>query len=245
MTNWAPNIEHFKRDYRVIALDLPGHGKSSYLDSDYRLDLFSNVIRGLLSNLTIDRVTMIGNSLGGMITIHVTLSHPYLVGSLVLVDSAGGHGFPGLLKRIVKRMPQSWLKRFILFATSRLVRFKPFYRLAGIYRVNEYTKVLLDEARATVDRPDLDTYLETYARCARTALNVTYKDRLDEICKPALIVWGQKDLALSLNIGQRINKKIKGSFLVPIPDAAHVPQLDQPEIFNSAVDRFLSGVMEG
>ena len=48
-------------------------------------------------------------------------------------------------------------------------------------------------------------------------------------------------MGVPLKVGQRINRLIKGSFLVAIPDAAHVPQLDQPEAFNSAVERFLAG----
>jgi len=60
-----------------------------------------------------------------------------------------------------------------------------------------------------------------------------------------LIVWGQKDIGVPLKVGQRINRLIKGSFLVALAKAAHVPQLDQPEAFNAAVERFLRGAGNG
>jgi len=241
ISNWAPSIEHFKRRYRVIALDLPGFGKSGYADADYSLEFFTRAIRGLLAHLGIDRVSIVGNSLGGFITLHIALYHNELVETITLVDSAGGHEFPVLARRALRVLPLNWLKRIILFINSYLLRFRFAYRLGGIYNINPYTRALLDEAISMAERTDVDQYLEAYVRTARTALNVTYREQLGEICKPTLVVWGQKDLGVPLKVGQRINTGIKGSFLVAIPRAAHVPQLDQPEAFNAALERFLSG----
>lgn len=241
INNWAPNIEFFKRYYRVIALDLPGSGKSPYAEADYDIEFFADTIRGLLSSLGIDRANVVGNSLGGLITLHLALLHPDTVENVVLVDPVGGHDFPEMLKWAVRRLPPRWLKRLILFLFSYLVRYRAFYRMVGIYQINRYTQVLIDEAVGTAERPDLEDYLEAYVRTVHTALNVSYADRLGDIYKPVLIVWGQKDIGLHLSVGHSLNKSIKGSFLVAVPRAAHVPQLDQPEIFNAAVSRFLAG----
>jgi len=139
------------------------------------------------------------------------------------------------------KLPPAWVKKALLFFVSYLVKFSFAYRLAGIYNLNEYTRVLLDEAITMRRREDVEEYLEIYLRTSVTALQERYDDRLGEISKPTLVVWGQKDMGVPLKVGQRINRLIKGSFLVAIPDAAHVPQLDQPEAFNSAVARFLAG----
>jgi pimeloyl-ACP methyl ester carboxylesterase len=241
MTNWAPTVEWFRKSYRVIALDLPCHARSSMVETDGSLEFYALAIRGLLTSIGIDRVSVVGNSLGGLITIHLALNHPEMIENMVLVDTAGAHRFPALLKRAFRMTPPGLLKKVLLFSISYLARYRFFYRLAGIYELNEYTRVLLDEAVATAYRPDLDRYLESYMRTARTALNVSYHDRLGEICKPTLIVWGQKDLGIPLKVGQEVNRMIKGSYLVSIPRAAHVPQLDQPELFNRALSRFLVG----
>jgi pimeloyl-ACP methyl ester carboxylesterase len=245
MSNWAPTIEHFKRTHRVIALDLPGFGKSEGRGSDGSVETFVSTVRGLLAFLGVESVTLAGNSLGGLLSICLTLNHPDLVENLVLVDSAGTHAFPELLRAALLRLPAPLVRRALLFFVSYIVRFKFAYRMAGIYHLNEYTRVVLEEAISTASRPDLDQYLQTYHNTAITALNTRFDERLSEISRPVLIVWGQNDIGVPLKIGQRINKLIKGSFLVAIPRAAHVPQLDQPEAFNLAVRRFLSGSSAG
>ena len=239
--NWAPTIEHFSRTNRVVALDLPGFGKSAGSASECDVECFAAAVRALLSELGIERASIAGNSLGGLITIYLALNHSDIVDNIILVDAAGTHGFPELLKVALMKLPSAWVKRAILFFVSYIVRFRFAYRLAGIYNLNEYTRVLLDEAISTAERGDLDEYLDIYLATSVTALQARFDDRLGEISKPTLIVWGQEDMGVPLKVGQRINRLIKGSFLVAIPAAAHVPQLDQPEAFNSAVERFLKG----
>ena len=241
MTNWTPNLEHFRRTNRVIAVDLPCYGGSAVVDSPCDLDFFADAIRGLLSMLGLDRVTVIGNSLGGFITLHLTLEHPEIVEAVVLVDTAGTHSFPAPLRWALHRLPESIVKKAIEYFSSRLLRYRIFYRMAGIYNINPYTRILIDEQVAASSLPDLDDYMEAYLRTSRSVVSLDYADRVSEIAQPCLIVWGQKDMGLPLKIGQRLNTKISGSFLVAVPRAAHVPQLDQPEIFNAAVQRFLEG----
>ena len=240
MTNWAPTIDYFRRINRVIALDLPCYGKSSHVDGACDLEFFADAVRGLLSMLGLGKVTIIGNSLGGFITLHLALEHPEIVEAIVLVDTAGTHSFPAPLRWALFRLPEDTIKKAIEFS-SRLVQYRVFYRLAGVYMMNPYTKTLLDEQIAIHMRPDMDSYLDAYLRTARAVVAFNYTDRLKDISKACLIVWGQKDMGLPMRIGQRLNRMIKGSFLVAIPRAAHVPQLDQPEIFNVAVQRFLEG----
>lgn len=241
MTNWAPNIEYFKRRYRVIALDLPGFGKSDFADNDCTVEQFCGAILGLLEHLGVENVSVIGNSLGGLIALHMTLEHPELVLSLVLVDSAGAHAFPFLLKAALRKLPAGWIKPAILFLISRLPKYGWAHRLAGFEVRNEHTGAMVDEALALRDRPDLDSYLETYLRTARTALFTRLDERLGEIEKPVLLVWGRNDVGVPLKVGQRMNTLIRDSYLVVIQDAAHVPMLDQPEEFNTVVERFLAG----
>lgn len=241
MNNWAPNIAFFRERYRVVALDLPGYGESDYADVDYSLEFFTRVILGLLERLGLEKVTVIGHSLGGLITLHLALNHPDVVEEIVLVDAAGGHRFPRALQWGVRGLPEKWVKFVILLTASYLLRFPYGYRVAGVYHVNRYTKALLDYQAALPERPDLDNYLEAYYRTTRTAVSATYADRLGEIDVPALLVWGQKDGSVPHRVGRHVNRMIRGSYLVSVARAAHVPQLDRPEVFNAAVLRFLLG----
>ncbi|MFH1151150.1 MAG: alpha/beta hydrolase [Actinomycetota bacterium] len=240
MTNWTPTIEHFSNTHRVVALDLPGHGRSSIPDGDAGVELFARTVRGLLSRLGIEKVSIAGNSMGGLLSMYLALEHPEMIENLVLVDSAGGHRFPRALGLALRRLPARWLRRMVLFFVAVVPRYRPLYRMAGVYSLNEYTRVLLDEATGTARRPDVDRYMDWYVSCARMVMGVCYAGRCGEITRPTLLVWGQKDMGVPLKIGQSLNVLINGSYLVAIARAAHVPQLDQPELFNAAVERFLA-----
>jgi pimeloyl-ACP methyl ester carboxylesterase len=241
ISNWAPNIEYFRRSHRVIALDLPGFGRSEFPFNDCSLETFTGAIVSLLEQLGVRTATVAGNSLGGLIALHLTLEHPELVRNLVLVDSAGAHGFPRPLQAALQRLPSAWLKPPLLFFISRLPEYRWAHRLAGFEVENEYTRAMVEEASALRNRSDIDTYMETYIRAARTALCTRLDDRLREIDKPVLLVWGQKDFGVPLKVGQRMNRLMGGSFLVALSGAGHVSMLDKPAEFNAALERFLAG----
>lgn len=115
-----------------------------------------------------------------------------------------GHRYPEMLKRVLRGLPPRPVKKFLLFFTSYLARFRFLRRAVGAHNLNEHTEALLDESVALADRPDLDDYLDAYMETARTAHNVSYHDRLGDISKPTLIVLGQNDPAISLKFGQEV-----------------------------------------
>lgn len=77
-------------DYRVFALDMPGHGRSPWLDS-YSLSTLADAVSAWLDTETIDPVTIVGHSLGGKIAMQLALSQPARVRSLVVADIAPVH----------------------------------------------------------------------------------------------------------------------------------------------------------
>ncbi len=88
-STWREIIPHLARKYTVIAPDLLGHGRSDKPRSDYSVAGYANGVRDLLSVLGIDRVTVVGHSLGGGVAMQFAYQFPQLIDRLVLV-SAGG-----------------------------------------------------------------------------------------------------------------------------------------------------------
>jgi len=72
---WKPFVDRFSTQYRVICIDLPGHGKSDILPNSYTLDKVAEVIRFILDALFIDRCILIGHSMGGYITMAFVENH--------------------------------------------------------------------------------------------------------------------------------------------------------------------------
>lgn len=241
MSNWLPSLEFLPAQFRVVSLDLPGFGKSRPALQGISLGHYESVIRKFLSSRGVEKACVVGNSMGGMITLHLALYAPELVESMVLVDAVGGYQFPAPLRWAMNEIPFDWLHDAMVIQ-YRLLRHRFAYRLAGFYLFNEYTENLLAEAGEVLDDPDLEDYLKLYVDGLRMCVEVSYQHRLSEIDIPTLIIWGQHDAGIPLRIGQKLNRGIKGSYLVALPDAAHVPQLDQPSLFNDTLTRFLRGV---
>ncbi len=243
MRNWVPNIEFFKNRCRVIALDLPACGESEIFDADYTSDFFSETILTLLSRLGVESFIPVGHSLGGLITLNIALTHPEMVEALILVDAAGGHDFPRLTKWGIESLPPRVLKKILFGLSSFFLRIPLTRKLAaGVYTENEYTDALIDFQLSFANKPNLDEYLEAYLKTAKTAVLVNYESELSHITEPTLIVWGEKDATLSPKAGLKLCKKIRGSYLSVVPSAAHCPQIEQPEIFNAVLLRFLKGI---
>jgi pimeloyl-ACP methyl ester carboxylesterase len=96
---WKQNVEALAARRRVIALDLPGFGRSDKPDADYSIDFFVTALFTLLDGLGVARASLVGNSMGGHIAMAAALAAPARVDKLVLVDPAGVHPLPSWLMR--------------------------------------------------------------------------------------------------------------------------------------------------
>ena len=90
--NWEYTLAAFAHRWRVIAPDLPGHGRSEKPDAPYTVDFHAGMVRSLGRALGVDEAVVIGNSLGGQIAAEIALSYPSWARALVLVAPAGGFG---------------------------------------------------------------------------------------------------------------------------------------------------------
>lgn len=90
---WKNNVSALQTDYRCIAIDLPGYGKSSKGNYNVSMDFFAEVIHDFCVKLNIKNVVLAGHSMGGQIAISTALKYPDLVSKLILVAPAGFETF--------------------------------------------------------------------------------------------------------------------------------------------------------
>lgn len=90
---WKNNVSALQTDYRCIAIDLPGYGKSSKGNYKVSMDFFAEVIHDFCVKLNIKNVVLAGHSMGGQIAISTALKYPDLVSKLILVAPAGFETF--------------------------------------------------------------------------------------------------------------------------------------------------------
>jgi pimeloyl-ACP methyl ester carboxylesterase len=231
--DWAPVIEPLSNRFRVIAPDLPGFGGSDKPDAAYDHAFFIGAIRKLLDGLEVDRVTMVGNSFGGLLALLYTLDHPENVDRLVLVSSGGLQPLDAAaLDRVNHFFTESSLTA--LTPDIQNTMFSPVFAASSTAK-----QAYLDKQNAKLGRPDMPAYARALARSIRFVAHTCCENRLHEIACPTLLLWGDRDIVLPPKIALQAAERIRNSRVKMLAGCGHAPQLDCPTGFTRAVEEFI------
>jgi len=233
--SWKDVFEPLAKSYRVIAVDLKGSGFSAKPDGDYTRRAQAILVAHLLDYLKIEKAWLVGNSMGGEVSLNFALQNPQRVAGLVLIDSAGV-SVPGsnTLAPSYARIPVVGPVLIALALTSdRLVR-------------HGLEKSFYDDAKITNERvaayylPLKTRGGQLAALRARTQWGLfPIEQDLNKISAPTLIMWGAEDALIPLAAGRKMNSLIKGSTLVIIEKCGHVPQEELPERVFDEITKFI------
>jgi len=229
---WDPQVKGLSSNFRVITLDLRGHGESEAPLWFYTVEMFADDIRALLDHLSIDQVVLAGFSMGGYVTFAFYRKYRNRVKALILADTrpqadspegkqgrfktaqtAHKQGAGVIADAMLPKLltPQSIQSRNDLVQNVRkIITGTPVAGIAG-------------DLMAMAERPDSVPLLS-------------------EITCPTLILVGEQDGLTPPADAKLMAEKIKKSQLETIPAAAHLSNLEQPDHFNKAVGKFLGSV---
>jgi 3-oxoadipate enol-lactonase len=232
--DWANQVTVLSSKYKVVALDMRGHGKSSAprTEAKYSIPIFAEDVFGLLKLLKIEKCCLVGHSIGGLIAIQFALSHKEKLAGLVLVDVPKFHGDP--------RCEELKLKAQELARSQGLVASVEYQ-----YSHNPLSKEKLKkhpELKEVSIRKALMTSVDGYIYGGRAIENWQPAiSRLSEISVRTQIYWGDEDTLTTAGINI-LKEGIQGSTLVTVHGAGHNPHEEAPEIFNQALIEFLGKV---
>lgn len=85
---WEPFAEELSKKRQVICIDLPGHGKSGVINTVHTMELFAEAVQAVLQHLGIEKITLVGHSMGGYVSLAFCQKFPDLTQSLVLLNSS-------------------------------------------------------------------------------------------------------------------------------------------------------------
>lgn len=226
--DWQLQIPAFAKQYRVVALDLRGHGHSDKPRGPYTMRDFANDTAALLDNLAIAQAHVVGLSLGGMVAQQLALDSPDCVSSLVLVNTFPRFDpwEPRLLRRIAQRLVS--FGGGGMDAVAEAVAASLFPRPAQ--------RPLYDETVKRFARNDVGGYQAT----VQAILRFNVEARLREIRCPTLIVASDRDRTISWRQKARTARLVPGARFAVIHDSGHASPLDQPARFNRVVLEFLA-----
>ena len=237
-TGWANfhrNIEPLAQaGYRVILMDCPGWGKSdSIVNTGSRSELNAAFLKALLDALALERVHIVGNSMGGHSAVAFALAHPERVGKLILMG--GGTGGPSLYAP----MPTEGIKQ--LNAVYREPSIENLKRLMNVfvYDASAITDALMEQRLANIlaRRDHLENFLASLA--ANPKQFTDYGPRLGEIKAKTLVIWGRDDRFVAMDTGLKLIAGIPDAQLHVFNRCGHWVQWEHADAFNRMVLDFL------
>jgi pimeloyl-ACP methyl ester carboxylesterase len=223
---WRPQLAALADEFTVVAWDEPGAGRSSDVPSDFALGDYADCLAALIDALDLGPAHVAGLSWGGTVVLELYRRDPERVATLLLVDTYAG--WKGSLPEHEVRARMEGVRQ-MLAAGDHL--FDP--TLPGLFaREPPVEFVALLEAMAADVRPE----------SMRTALSVMaetdQRDLLPRIQAPTLLIWGELDARSPLSVAREFKHAVPDAKLVVIPGAGHVSNLEQPDLFNTAVREF-------
>jgi pimeloyl-ACP methyl ester carboxylesterase len=239
---WRPVLDELARTHTIVAPDLLGHGRSEKPRADYSVAAYANGMRDLLSVLEIDRVTVIGHSLGGGVAGQFAYQFPERCDRLVLVGSGGiGRSISPVLRLAAMPGAGALMPLFGL----------PPVRLAGRVAADilrQFAAALgrdAEELLAVFDALPDTAARQAILRTLRSGVDwrgqvITMLDRayLAE-GMPTLLVWGRHDAVIPLGHGRLAHAAMPGSELEIFDEAGHFPHHADPERFVRVVSDFV------
>ncbi|WP_225409033.1 alpha/beta fold hydrolase [Stigmatella hybrida] len=246
---WRYQLDAFaQQGYRVVAVDLPGYGKSDKPATfPYTMEAMADAVRELVQTLGVERPILVGHSMGGQTALSYAIRYPEEPAALVLTSPAGFEKFSDKEKR--------WFRRSL---TSAFIKSSPEYNLWGSVRQSNFARWrpelewLIEERVRVVNTPAFDAYAYANVRTVDgLAHNDFVRDNLGRVQAPALIVFGEDDRLIpnpflhggwTRDIMAYGHAGLRGSSLVGLARCGHSVQLDCPQEYNAAVSTFLGAL---
>ncbi len=242
--NWAHLVDTLDTGHRVVAPDLIGHGASAKPMGDYSLGSHAATLRDLLDHLGVDRVTLVGHSLGGGIAMQFCYLFPQRVERLVLVSSGGLGRSVSPLLRSATLPGADWV---LALAASGWVRDRAQAVGGTLRRLGLRPSADLTEGwQGFTSLGEADTR-RAFLATTRSVIDpggqtVTAHDHLPmAIHIPTLVVWGTQDRMIPAWHATTAQQAIAGSRVELFEGAGHFPHLEQPERFAGLLGEFMAG----
>jgi pimeloyl-ACP methyl ester carboxylesterase len=227
---WEPQLERLPAGWRGIAPDLRGFGRSSGApNGPYTMDLFADDMAALLNHLRVSKAVLCGCSLGGYVSFAFMRKYPDKVRALILCSTrSGADNQEGRQAR--------------LQLAARV-------RAEGVRAIAETTLPRMLSEETQVRRPDLMNTFQQMLNAtspetlARTLEGMAARPDSEETARnievPVLILHGTDDAIIPRGEAQMMARGIRGATIQLIPDAGHIPNLEQTEDFNRSLNDFL------
>lgn len=217
LSNWKDVLDYFSPKYRVVIPLMPIFTMPI---TQLGVKGLANFIHGFVKFKGFERVTLLGNSLGGHVALVYVVNHPEKVKAMMLTGSSGlyenafGGSYP-------KRGDRDYIRKKVEVT---------------FYDPNTATDELVDEVlEITSDR----TKVLRILTMAKSAIRHNMKKEIPGIKVPVCLIWGKNDIVTPPEVGSEFHELLPDSELHFLNECGHAPMMEQPKAFNTILDGFL------
>jgi len=228
---WDEEVRRLADRFTVLAFDSRGHGRSSAPAMPYTLDMIADDIVGLLDHVGAKQTHWVGLSMGGIFGLTTALRYPGRFSSMVLADTGS---------KLSEESVQAFKDRV---ATVRAGRMEAIVQPTLRRWFTDAVRERRTELMARVAEWIRNTPLEGYAGVSAAIPTIDVTHRLHEIDIPVLVIVGADDKAMPLTLSQTLVKNLPNAELVVIPEAGHLSNLEQPQLFYEALTKFYARII--
>ena len=240
---WEPWVTRLSKDYRIISLDLAGHGLTR-TPAGYQISTEGQVavVDGLTRRLGVQRFVLGGNSMGGGVAWNYALTHPERLEGLVLVDSVGlpaegkREGAPLVFKLLANPVGRAVLKSIDLRPMAEKGLKQAYFDETLV------TPALVDRYANLAMAPGRRELIMGGQSRPRQAVT---RARLAKIATPTLVMSGANDALVPVSAAEALAAAIPGAKLIIYPGVGHVPMEQIPERSAGDLKAFLAGLPAG
>lgn len=238
--SWLPQRERFGDEYRIVAPDLRGHGRTGSSDAHrYSIDLLVDDLDGLLDDLGIDECVICGISLGSMVAQTYAARHPDRVRGILLagaIQTFPPVSIPQPMKRLLTPLPM--LSTSLAFTGSKAT-FRSL--LSTIRPINGGPWLAHDPEVRSAALETVETMPEDEFKKVFSALYRFRPPELDGLSVPARVVYGEHEVSPVKRQSTDLAHAL-GCDVYEIPDAAHLVNQDNPRAFNEVLSGLLDDI---
>ncbi|HEX5868289.1 MAG TPA: 3-oxoadipate enol-lactonase [Beijerinckiaceae bacterium] len=228
---WDPQVRALGDRFRLLRYDTRGHGRSQVIDRPTSIEELADDLAGLLDALGIAKAHLVGLSLGGMTGQALALRHPDKLESLVLLATSA-------------YLPpaEAWTER------AATVRAKGMAAIADTVMSRWFTRAFTERAPGAVAATRerfIANDANGYAICCEAIRDMDLRPAIGAVRTPTLILAGADDPATPVAMMEDIRTRIPDAEMIIVPRAAHLLNLERPEIVNAHLAAFLARFAEG
>lgn len=226
---WGPQLEAAPEGWRFIAPDLRGFGNSEAGSEQFSIDLFADDAIALLDHLNIEQVVVCGLSMGGYVALSIAERYPHRMRAVVLAATRASSDSAEARKARHELAARTREQGSLAVVDAMMPKM-----ISGATRiqrpeVSDFVRVMMQTANAEVMARTLEAL----------AARADYREKLQAINCAAMVVRGDQDEIISREDVDLLARQVRGAKYEMVPNVAHLPNLEAPDVFNKLMNTFL------